>query len=419
MNLALLSVLALLFLFAVGALKRNPLNLGVLAMFLSYAVGSYAGMKNVAIMQLFPTVLFVRIFGILLFFSIVQNNGSLELLAKKILAVTGKNAKMLPFALFYVGILLSSIGINSLAGMAILSGIGISLALSSDGNPLLFGIAGGYGIATGCYSPINEFTTNIVAGAAAAGYNNVALFPIYLYCIVGFSISFAVIYFVMGGHKAEGSVQSDSVLGSLPAFTRHQQISLLGIIGVLLLVVLFNLDVGVAGIIMTVVCVLFGCCRCDAAIKGVSLPVLILVSGVGMFVNLIAKLGGFTMISTALASIMTAATVPPFMSLTCSVMSLFAIARVCILTVVPTIPGIIAQIPTASADLAIAATAAGAFASSIGPLSSCGALIMQNLSQQIGEDEAMKYFVPLQLYAVLGAAVLAVFGYVVTLMGIF
>jgi di/tricarboxylate transporter len=303
--------------------------------------------------------------------------------------------------------------------MAILSGIGISLALTSDGNPLLYGIAGGYGISVGCYSPINEFTTNIVAGASAAGYNNVALFPIYIYCIVGFSLSFAVIYFIMGGHKAHGSVRGENVLGNLPPFTRHQLISIAGIIGVLALVTIFGLDVGAAGVFMAVACVLLGCCRCDAAIKGVSLPVLILVSGVGMLVNLISKLGGFTLISTALASIMTPDTASPLMSFTCSVMSLFSIARVCVLTLIPTIPGIITIIPNASADLLIAATSAGAFASCIGPLSSCGALIMQNLSQQVGEEKAMKYFVPQQVMAVIGGFVVALFGYIVSVTGVF
>ncbi|MDR2574502.1 MAG: hypothetical protein LBC94_09235 [Desulfovibrio sp.] len=419
MNIALLSILSLFFLFVVGAFKRNPLNLGILAIFICYLLGSYAGMKSVAIMQMFPTVLFVRIFGILLFFSVVQHNGALELLAKKILAVTGKNSKILPFAIFYVGILLGSVGINSLAGMAILSGIGISLALSSDGNPLLHGIAGGYGIAVGCYSPINEYTTNIVAAANAAGYNSVELMPIYIYCIIGFSISFAVIYFLMGGHKAKGSVKGEDVLGELPAFTNQQLISLLGIVGVLLLVVFLRFDVGVAGIMMAVACVLLGCCKCDAAIKGVSLPVLLLVCGVGMLVNLISKLGGFAIVSSALSSVMVADTVAPLMSLSSSVMSLFTLSRVCVLTLVPTIPGIVQNIPAASVDLAIAATSAGAFASCIGPLSSCGALIMQNLSQQVGDEQATKYFVPQQIYAIIGALVLVGFAYIVSILGFF
>ncbi|MDR2056516.1 MAG: hypothetical protein LBQ10_11735 [Desulfovibrio sp.] len=419
MNIALLSILTLLLLFVVGAFKRNPLNLGVLAIFICYLLGSHAGMKSVAIMQVFPTVLFVRIFGILLFFSVVQNNGSLELLAKKILAVTGKNTKMLPFIIFYVGVLLGSIGINSLAGMAILSGIGISLALSSDGNPLLHGIAGGYGIAVGCYSPINEYTTNIVAAANTAGYNNVELMPIYLYCVIGFSLSFAVIYFLMGGHKARGSVKGESILGELPAFTKRQLISLSGIIGVLLLVVFLKLDVGVAGIVVAVACVLLGCCKCDAAIRGVSLPVLILVCGVGMLVNLISKLGGFAIVGSALSAVMSTDTVAPLMSLSSSVMSLFTLSRVCVLTLIPTIPGIAQNIPAASVELAIAATSAGAFASCIGPLSSCGALIMQNLSQQMGEEQAIKYFVPQQIYAIIGAFVLVGYAYAASVLVFF
>ena len=223
----------------------------------------------------------------------------------------------------------------------------------------------------------------------------------------------------MGGHKARGSVKGEDVLGELPAFTNQQLISLLGIVGVLLLVVFLKLDVGVAGIVMAVTCVLLGCCKCDAAIRGVSLPVLILVCGVGMLVNLISKLGGFAIISSALSSVMVTDTVAPLMSLSSSVMSLFTLSRVCVLTLVPTIPGIVQNIPTASVDLAIAATSAGAFASCIGPLSSCGALIMQNLSQQVGDEQATKYFVPQQIYAIIGALVLVGFAYIVSVLGFF
>ena len=99
-------------------------------------------------------------------------------------------------------------------------------------------------------------------------------------------------------------------------------------------------------------------------------------------------------------------------------MSLFTISRLCVLTLVPTVPGLLQAIPGVSAQLAIASIAAGAFASSIGPLSANGALIMQNLSQQLGEREAAKYFTIQMLMGVLGAVVVALVCYAGAVLGI-
>lgn len=414
MNMALVSLLAVVLVFVLGSFKRNPLHIGLMGMLVAYLVGTMAGISDVKLLSLFPTTLFVRVFGIMLFFGIAQANGSLELLAKKMMNKTGKNAKLLPFYIFYVGLILGSIGINSLAGMAILSGIGISLARASGGNPLLFGIAGGYGVATGCYSPINEYTANITAAAEIAKLP-VQLAPIYIFNIIAFSISFLVIYLVLGGLKVKGQVNAE-ILKDLPPFDRNQVISMLGIIAVVALTV-FGVDVGWAGLIVASACVLLKTIDTVDVIKKVSLPSLILICGVGTLINLASQLKGFQLMSGALASIMSSTTVYPLLSFTSSVMSLFTISRLCVLTLVPTIPGIMQAIPGVSSQLAIAAVAAGAFASSIGPLSANGALIMQNLGQQYGEQEALKFFTLQMLMGVLGAVVVALVCYAGALVG--
>ena len=138
MEFASLSLIVLVVVFAIGALKKNPLHIGILAMLAAFILGKIAGVKEVAIMGYFPTTLFVRVFGIMFFFAIAQANGAIELLARKMIAKTGRNTKLMPFFIFYVGVILASIGINSLAGMAILSGIGISLAVASDRSTTLW-----------------------------------------------------------------------------------------------------------------------------------------------------------------------------------------------------------------------------------------------------------------------------------------
>ncbi|SHI55405.1 Na+/H+ antiporter NhaD [Dethiosulfatibacter aminovorans DSM 17477] len=417
MNIALVSLLSIVLVFVVGAFKKNPLHLGLLALAFAYFIGRFEGLKDVEIMKLFPTTLFVRVFCIMLFFGIAQSNGSLELLAKKMLKKTTRNVKLLPYFIFFTGVILGSIGINSLAGMAILSGIGISLALASGGHPLLFGIAGGYGVATGCYSPINEFTANITSATEGAGLN-IDLVSIFIFTLIAYTFSFTVMYLLMGGHKAKGQL-SDEVLDNLPDFDRKQIYTMLGIIVVLALVIVFRVDVGWAGLMVAIICILLGCSKSTDAIKSVSLASLILITGVGTLISLVSKLGGFELMSALLAKVMTANTVAPTMSLTSSAMSLFTLARLCVITLVPAIPGIVDVIPHSSANLAAIATSAGAFASSIGPLSSNGALIMQNLSQQMGEENALKYFTKQMVMGVVGAVVIALTFFIISLLGIF
>lgn len=423
-NMALISLIAVVVVFVIGAFKKNPLHLGILAMLITFIIGKFAGIADTKIMGFFPTTLFVRVFGIIFFFAIAQANGAIELLAKKMIAKTGRNARLMPFFLFFTGVILGSIGINSLAGMAILSGIGISLAAASGGNPLLYGLAGGYGIACGCYSPINEYTANITAASETAGLTP-NLLGIYLFCLVAFTISFVVIYLVMGGLKVKSGTDTlaangeGDLLKNLPSFNRAQIISLIGIVAVVALVVIFGYDVGWAGLVVAVVCILLGACKCDEAMKKVSLGSLMLICGVGTLINLVSELGGFELMSAALASIMSQHTVAPIMCLTSSVMSLFTISRLVVITLIPTIPGILEAIPAASAGLAIAATAAGAFASCVGPLSACGALVMSNLGQQFGEEKASSYFTKQMLMGIVGAVVVALVCLLASFVGIF
>ena len=85
MEFASLSLIVLVVVFAIGALKKNPLHIGILAMLAAFILGKIAGVKEVAIMGYFPTTLFVRVFGIMFFFAIAQANGAIELLARKMM----------------------------------------------------------------------------------------------------------------------------------------------------------------------------------------------------------------------------------------------------------------------------------------------------------------------------------------------
>ncbi len=413
----LLAILAVVFVFVISSFKKNPLHIGIIGMCVAWFLGRVTGLTDVKIFGFFPTTLFVRLFGILFFFSISQINGTIEILAKKILSKTGRNVKLMPFFIFYTGVILSSLGVPSMAGFAVLTGLGIALALETGGSPQLFAIAAGYGTGCGVYSPMNEYTANITSACESAGLD-VNLVSIYLFCLVAYSFSFLVLYLCLGGYKAQGKGDGTDVLKDLPAFNRQQIITLVGIAAILVLVMFFKVDIGWAGILVAAVAILLGASTCADALKKVSLPSLILVCGVGQLLAIVSELGGFELLGNALASIMTPKTVPPLLSLTSSTMSLFTISRLCVLTLVPTIPGILEKIPTASVAAAITGVAAGATASNIGPLSICGAMIMSNLGLQIGEEKAATYFGKQMLMGVIAAISVAFVGLVASFLGI-
>lgn len=134
----LLAILAVVFVFVISSFKKNPLHIGIIGMCVAWILGRVTGLTDVKIFGFFPTTLFVRLFGILFFFSISQINGTIEILAKKILSKTGRNVKLMPFFIFYTGVILSSLGVPSMAGFAVLTGLGIALALENRRKPPAF-----------------------------------------------------------------------------------------------------------------------------------------------------------------------------------------------------------------------------------------------------------------------------------------
>ena len=69
----------------------------------AFVIGKAAGIADTTIMGFFPTTLFVRVFGIMFFFAIAQANGAIELLAKKMIAKFGANARLRQFSNSVIG----------------------------------------------------------------------------------------------------------------------------------------------------------------------------------------------------------------------------------------------------------------------------------------------------------------------------
>ena len=75
-----------------------------------HAFGAFCRPEGQRDPKRFKPNLFITLMGVTLLFSILNNNGTIELLAKKIVALAGKNNFLIPIAIFLIGFGLTTIG---------------------------------------------------------------------------------------------------------------------------------------------------------------------------------------------------------------------------------------------------------------------------------------------------------------------
>ena len=162
----------------------------------------------------------------------------------------------------------------------------------------------------------------------------------------------------------------------LSKFSTHQILTLLGFLVVIIASAFFKRNVGLISFAVGVLLVLLKAADEKQVFKTISWSTLIMVTGFGMLMETVIKVGGVTMLSNALASIMTPKTAVAIQGLTAGIMSWFSSAiGVVWPTLVPTVGDIAAQVGVSPNGLISIMCLTAAFAG-LSPASTGGCLIM-------------------------------------------
>ena len=86
------------------------MNTGLLAIGFSLVLGRLNGIPDKEVINGFNYSLFMILLGVTYLFSLAQLNGSLELLAKKVVALAGKHTFMIPIVIYVFSVVLSALG---------------------------------------------------------------------------------------------------------------------------------------------------------------------------------------------------------------------------------------------------------------------------------------------------------------------
>ena len=123
MNLGLISLICLLAAIVIGFVKNC--NVGILCTGIAAVLALVFGIKASDIIKGFSASLCIQMVGITYLFAIINGNGTLELLARKMVALVGKQKRLIPFVIYILGFIISAVGPGAIPSLAIIPVIAI------------------------------------------------------------------------------------------------------------------------------------------------------------------------------------------------------------------------------------------------------------------------------------------------------
>jgi len=392
MNLAWISLVALLVAITLSMLTN--VNVGVVSLAFAWIVGVYlGGMPLNTVIGTFPVQLFLTLVGVTLLFGMAGINGTLGRVAARAVRACRGNAGVIPVMFFLIAVALSSIGPGNIATTAILAPMAMAVGARAGVSPFLMALMVGNGAQAGALSPfaptgviVNGIMERIgLAGHELQTYGN----NLFAHVVVTFAA-----YFLFGGLKLfsrpqpepqlsqgdQAGGRADRELVESEPFEWIHWLTL-GVLSTLVLVVVFfEMQVGMAALTGAALLSLFGAGNEKEAIKKMPWGVVIMVCGVTVLIGVLEKTQGMSLFADLLATISTPGTVTLTIAFVTGVVSVYSSTSGVVLPAfLPTVPALAQQLGGADPLAIASAMYVGGHLVDLSPLSTIGALCIAAL----------------------------------------
>lgn len=391
----------LLFLTAIILAFIRHVNIGIVALAMGVIGVRIFGLTDKDLISGISSGMFCTLVGITLLFSIIKQTGALDLLAQKIVDSTGNRVWLLPITIYLAGFVIAGVGPGAVPALAIIPALAVTTALHVGYNPLMLALIGEFGLIAGRMTSITPEAAIITHAASSAGFENVM--PIILVCQTLVTLIYVIIIFLLfKGYKLK-TPKTNLKDTKLPSFTKNQILSLLGIPLMLILMIAFKINIGLAAFFVSALLVLFGVAKDGEALKALPWSTIIMVVAVGALLSVVNKVGGIKLMSAAISSIMTSSTAVPLMGISAGLLSLVSSALAVVYpTMMPMCADIAAQVGGVSPVALMAAVGSGGSVAGISPMSTGGALILAALGTNLDNftsSQQAKVFVKLLIFS--------------------
>jgi di/tricarboxylate transporter len=402
MNMALISILFFLAVILLGAFRKTNVGvlafgIGMLAVRVCSATGEFS-LTDTTLVKAVSSSTFVMLAGITLLFAVINSTGALELLAKKIVSLAKNHIWVIPIAVYAAGYIIAGVGPGAIPATAIIPGLAVSIAVQVGYNPVMLAVIGILGLCAGRMTPITPEAAIIQGAASSAGVEGVM--PAILVCQTLLTIIYAIIiFFFYKGHHVN-SLPENVQLVKAEKFNGKQIVSLLTIPALLVLLIFFNANTGIAAFFLAGILLVFGIADDGKCIKAIPWNTILMVLGVGAILEVVKQTGGIDMMINGLSAVMTSKTATPLMGISAGLLSTVSSALgVVFPTMMPMAKGIADTLGNGANAVAImAAIGAGGSLAGLSPLSGGGAMVLAALGANdptFSKEKENKIFVEL------------------------
>ncbi|MGX1162853.1 UIT1 family transporter [Arthrobacter sp. SLBN-100] len=428
MSAPILSIIILAAMFLLATVL--PLNMGALAFVGAFLLGTVVlGMSTNEILANFPGGLFLTIVGVTYLFAIAQNNGTIDLLVRGAVKLVGSRVALIPWVMFAITAVITSVGALSPAAVAIIAPIALTFAGKYKISPLLMGMMVIHGAQAGGFSPIAVYgvTVNGILAKTDLAFSPTALFlsslvfntliALVLFVVLGGRglLSSKVGHFVEQAAEARMAVSVGAKAGSDVSFkgfgsgmygprdpagdgvgaTKErseripQLVTIAGLIALAVIALGFKVDVGFVSITIALVLALVSPAAQKGAINKISWSTVLLICGMLTFVGVLEEAGTIEFVSNGVAGMGMPLLAALLICYIGAVVSAFASSTAILAALIPLAVPFLSTGEIGAVGV-ICALAVSATIVDVSPFSTNGALVLANAPEDVDKDRFYK-----------------------------
>jgi di/tricarboxylate transporter len=424
------AILALVALFVIGTLM--PINMGALAYVAAWLVGMYSlNLEESEILAGISADLVLTLIGVTYLFAIARQNGTVDLIVRKAVGGVGGRVALIPWVMFAVTALITSIGAASPAACAIIGPIALGFAGRYKISPLMMGMMVVHGAQAGGFSPISIYGVITNSVMEQAGLPSAELTIFFSSLIVNIILA-AILFVVLGGRdlmsmrldpdadevgevepsgphagprhrdrstEASGTGATPSTGTSTGTSTavrpdyvgtsREHALTLFAFVAVAAVALYFERNIGFTAITAAVALSMLSPKAYQNTVKQIAWPTVLLVAGVSTYATILTTAGSPEFVGNWAAGLGAAAIGALILCYVGGIVSAFASSTALLPVIIPIAIPLIAE-GGLSAGLFVAALAVSSTIVDVSPFSTNGALMLANRPDTIGEQAYYK-----------------------------
>ena len=365
----------------------SRINVGWIAIAAGWLIGVYAaGMKPDAVMAGFPVALFITLTGVTLLFAVAETNGTLSLLAVRLVALARGSARVVPLLFFVLACAISSVGPGAVSTVALLVPLAMRMGASSGIDPLLTSLMVANGANAGNLSPFSSvgvIANQSMVRAGLGGYEGRVWFANFAAHVAVATAAYLWLQRRVPPRTLSESADEPGEKPRLraadfvePAGMRRSQLATMAVIAMWIAgVLLFNFSLGLSAFAAAALLLIVTRGDEGAAVQRVPWAIIMMVCGVSLLISLLEKTGGMELFTSLLARGVSAQTINGGVALITGAISTYSSTSGVVLPAfLPTVPGLVERVGGGN-PLAVALSInVGSSLVDVSPLSTLGAL---------------------------------------------